>query len=145
MYAIAWTIVLLAASTYLLRGMVRLLGDVSAGWPRFFALGCLSNLAVLSGAFLWGCLLGSHGFGLGGPAGGGGGPGGGRGDAPTGIEGGLNALGLVSVAFFFMPFLPIVVWIIAVAAFKVAADMADEEGNNADPAGKRKFFLDEDE
>ena len=144
MYAIAWTIVLLAASTYLLRGMVRLLGAVSAGWPRFFALGYLSNLAVLIGAFLWGCLLGSHGVGFGG-VGGGGGPVGGRGDAPTGIEGGLNALGFVFVAFFFMPILPIVVWIIAVAAFKVAADMADEEGNNSDPAGKRKFFLDEDE
>ena len=147
MYAIAWTIVLLAASTYLLRGMVRLLGAVSAGWPRFFALGCLSNLAVLIGAFLWGYLLGGSSF-LGGPGGMGGG-GGGRGAAQTGIEGGLNALGFVFTAFFFLPILPIGVWMIGVAALKVAADladMADEEGNNAaDPAGKRKFFLDEDE
>jgi len=145
MYAIAWTIVLLAASTYLLRGMVRLLGAVSAGWPRFFALGCLSNLAVLIGAFLWGCLLGCSSF-LGGPGAMGGG---GRGAAPMGIEGGLNALGFVFTAFFFLPILPIGVWMIGVAALKVAADladMADDEGNKAaDPAGKRKFFLDEDE
>ena len=99
MYAIAWTIVLLAASTYLLRGMVRLLGAVSAGWPRFFALGCLSNLAVLIGAFLWGYLLGGSSF-LGGPGGMGGG-GGGRGAAQTGIEGGLNALGAVLTFFSF--------------------------------------------
>lgn len=139
---LAWTILFLAASTYLLRDMMRLLpAAVSAGWPRFFALGCLSNLAVLIGAFLCGCLLGCHGFGFGGVAGGGGPPGGGRPDAPTGIEGGLNAMGLFSVAFFVMPILPIGVWITAVAAFK-----ADEEGpNDVDPAGSGRFFLDEDE
>jgi len=147
--AIGWTILLFAASTYLLRGMVRLLGAVSAGWPRFFALGCLSNLAVFIGAGLCGCVLGCRGFGFGGVAGGGGGIGGGRVAAPTGIEGALNAMGLVCAFFFVIPILPIGVWMIGVAALKVAADladMADEEGNKAaDPAGKRKFFLDEDE
>jgi fatty acid desaturase len=66
-----------------------------------------------------------------------------------GIEGGLNAMIVLLVFFFFLPILPIGVWMIGVAALKVAADLADmaaEEGNNAaDPAGKRKFFLDEDE
>jgi fatty acid desaturase len=65
-----------------------------------------------------------------------------------GVEGGLNAMILLLSFFFFLPILPIGVWMIGVAALKVAADladMADEEGNNADPAGKRKFFLDEDE
>ena len=75
--------------------------------------------------------------------------GGGRGDAPMGIEGGVNAMIMLLVFYFFLPILPIGVWMIGVAALKVAADladMADEEGNNAaDPAGKRKFFLDEDE
>ena len=145
MDSIAWTILLLAASTYLLRGMVRLLGAVSAGWPRFFALGCLSNLAVFIGVFWCGCLLGCNTF-LGGPGGMGGG---GRGDAPMGVEGGLNAIIMLLGFYFFLPILPIGVWMIGVAALKVAADladMADDEGNKAaDPAGKRKFFLDEDE
>jgi len=61
----------------------------------------------------------------------------------------LNALGLVCTFFFVIPILPIGVWMIGVAAFKVAADladMADDEGKKAaDRAGKRKFFLDEDE
>ena len=148
MEAIACTILLLAASEYLLRGMMRLL-HVTAGWPRFFALGCLSNLAVFIGAGLCGCVLGCRGFGFGGVAGGGGGIGGGRVAAPTGIEGALNAMGLVCAFFFVIPILPIGVWMIGVAALKVAADladMADDEGNKgADRAGKRKFFLDEDE
>ena len=101
-------IVLLAASTYLLRGMVRLLpAAVSAGWPRFFALGCLSNLAVFIGAVLCGCLLGCRGSVFGGVAGGGGGAGGGWPDAPRGFEGALNALSLFSLAFFVIPILPI--------------------------------------
>jgi hypothetical protein len=63
-----------------------------------------------------------------------------------GIEGGVNAMIMLLVFYFFLPILPIGVWMIGVAALKVAADMADEEGNKAaDPAGKRKFFLDEDE
>jgi hypothetical protein len=144
MYAIACTILLLAASEYLLRGMMRLL-NLTAGWPRFFALGCLSNLAVFIGVFLCGCLLGCNTF-LGGPGGQGGGA---PGDAPTGIEGGLNAMIMLLGFYFFLPILPIGVWMIGVAALKVAADladMADDEGNKAaDPAGKRKFFLDEDE
>jgi hypothetical protein len=112
------TILFGAASWYLLRYLLcPSLRRVSVGWPRFFALGCLSNLAVLFGAFLCGCLFGSHGFGFGG-VGGGGGPVGGRGDAPTGIEGGLNALGLFSVAFFFMPFVPLFFWAGGVAAYK---------------------------
>jgi len=143
MDSIAWTILLLAASTYLLRGMVRLLGAVSAGWPRFFALGCLSNLAALIGVFWCGCLGGCDSNFLGGPGGRGGG---GRGDAPMGIEGGVNAMIMLLVFYFFLPILPIGVWMIGVAALKVEPDMADEEGNKAaDPAGKRKFFLDEDE
>lgn len=118
----AWTILFFAASTYLLRDMMRLLpAAVSAGWPRFFALGCLSNLAVLIGAFLCGCLLGSYGFGFGG-VGGGGGPVGGRPDAPTGIEGGLNAMGYLIVFFYLLPFVPLVVWITAVAAYKADAE-----------------------
>ena len=151
MEAIAWTILLFAASTYLLRGMMRLL-DLTAGWPRFFALGCLSNLAVFIGAGLCGFLLGCRGSVFGGVAGGGGGAGGGWPDAPRGFEGALNALSLFSLAFFVIPILPIGVWMIGVAALKVAAkvaadleDMADDEGNKADRAGKRKFFLDKDE
>jgi len=140
--AIGWTILLFAASTYLLRGMVRSLpAAVSAGWPRFFALGCLSNLALLIGAFLYGCLLGCRGLGFGGVAGGGGPPGGGWGDAPTGIEGGLNAIDFLIVGSFVLPVLPIGVWITAVAAFA-----ADEEGNNeADLAGSGRFSPDKDE
>ena len=138
MYAIVWMIVLLAASTYLLRGMVRLLpAAVSAGWPRFFALGCLSNLAVFIGAGLCGCFLGFNTF-AGGPGGMGGG---GRGDSPMGVEGGLNAMIALLVFYFFLPILPIGVWITAVAAYK-----ANEEGNNeGDPAGSGRFSLDKDE
>jgi fatty acid desaturase len=66
-----------------------------------------------------------------------------------GVEGGLNAIIMLLGFYFFLPILPIGVWMIGVAALKVAADladMADDEGNKAaDPAGKRKFFLDEDE
>ena len=209
--------------------------------PSFCDLGCLSNLAVLIGVFLYGFLIGCLRFGFGGVAGGGGGVG--RGDSPMGIQGGLNAAETLLMGFFLLPILPIVVWIVGAAAYKayknrpfmnegpktlavflilaatallvtiyrffatggagsisggmsvvdnlellilaalvilypvslvyqlgglehllrvvllvilypdslvyqwykVAADMADEEGNNADPAGKRKFFLDEDE
>ena len=86
------------------------------GGPSFFDLGCLSNLAVLIGVFLCGCLVGCLSFGFGGPAGGGGG--GGRGDSPMGIQGGLNAAGILLIGFFFLPILPIVVWIVAAAAYK---------------------------
>jgi hypothetical protein len=141
---IAWTILLLAASTYLLREMMRLLpADFSAGWLRFFTLGCLSNLAVLIGTFLCGCLLGCDNIGLGGPGGFGVD---GRGDRPTGIEGGLSAVLILLVFYFFLPILPIGVWITAVAASNVAAQKADGEGNNdVDPAGSGRFFLDKDE
>jgi len=84
--------------------------------PGFFDLGCLSNLAVLVAVFLCGGLGGCRGFGFGGVAGGGGG--GGPGTRPAGMEGGLNAVGLLLIGFFFLPILPIIVWIVGAAAYK---------------------------
>jgi hypothetical protein len=133
-FYLAVTILCLAA----LRNMMRSFPAAdSVGWPRFFALGCLSNLVVLIGAFLWGCLLGCHAFLFNGAPGGM--PGGGLGYSTTGIEGGIYAMEFLILYFLVFPFLPLVVWIIAVAAYK-AKHAAVQRG-----AGKRKFFLDEDE
>jgi hypothetical protein len=88
----------------------------SGGGPGFFDLGCLSNLAVLIGVFVCGCLRGCESFGLIGGAGGGGGID--MGDPPMGIQGGLNAMGVLLIGFFLLPILPIVVWIVGDAAYK---------------------------
>jgi hypothetical protein len=133
-FCLAVTILCLAA----LRNMMRSFPAAdSVRWPRFFALGCLSNLVVLIGAFLWGCLLGCHAFLFNGAPGGM--PGGGLGYSTTGIEGGIYAMEFLILYFLVFPFLPLVVWIIAVAAYK-AKHAAVQRG-----AGKRKFFLDKDE
>jgi len=133
-FILAVTILCLAV----LRNMMRSFPAAdSVGWPRFFALGCLSNLVVPIGVFLWGCLRGCQAFIFNfGPDGM---PGGGLGYSAKGIEGGFYALNFLIPYFLFFPFLPLVVWIIAVAAYK-AKHAAVQRG-----AGKRKFFLDKDE
>jgi len=65
--------------------------------------------------------------------------GGGLGYSTTGIEGGIYAMEFLILFFLVFPFLPLVVWIIAVAAYK-AKHAAVQRG-----AGRWKFFLDKDE
>lgn len=88
------------------------------GGPSFFDLGCLSNLAVLLGVFLCGCIFGCRQINLGWTVGHGGGLGGPPIPPPTAFEGGENAVVWLSVLVYVLPILPIVVWIAGAVAYK---------------------------
>jgi hypothetical protein len=78
------------------------------GGPSFFDLGCLSNLAVLIGVFLYGYIFGCEPFFLFGGAGQG------------RMGGGVNAVVWLFLWVYILPILPIVVWIAGAAAYKAS-------------------------
>ena len=88
------------------------------GGPSFFDLGCLSNLAVLIGVFLYGCIFGCEQINLGWTVGHGGGLGGPPIPPPTAFEGGVNAVVWLFLWVYILPILPVVVWIAGAVAYK---------------------------
>jgi len=76
------------------------------GGPSFFDLGCLSNLAVLIGVFLYGYIFGCEPFFLFGGAGEG------------RMGGGVNAVVWLFLWVYNLPILPIIVWIAGAVAYK---------------------------